>query len=52
MMDVPSKYQPVYDKAMNGKSRAAAIRAFCYMCLGWNGRHVRDCSAPECPLHP
>ena len=52
MMEVPPKYQPVHDKAMRGKSRAAAIRAFCCMCVGWNGRLVAECTTLDCPLHP
>ena len=37
---------------MEGRSRKAAIRAFCVMCKGYQPRHVRGCTAPGCPLYP
>lgn len=50
--DVPSKYQGLYDKAMSGKSRRAAIRIFCLECTGYNFKEVAKCPAIHCPLHP
>lgn len=50
--DVPDQWRPVYNRAMNGKSRAAAIKAHCLMCCGWNRGEVVRCTATGCPLHP
>ena len=51
-MDVPSRYRGLYDRAMRGRSRQAAIRAHCLMCVGWQSREVALCTAPGCPLYP
>ena len=50
--DVPSKYRGLYDRAMRGRSRQAAIRAHCLMCVGWEWAEVKRCTAPGCPLFP
>ncbi len=50
--DVPERYRPMYDRALAGRSRKAAIRAHCLMCVGWDASEVRRCSAPACPLFP
>jgi hypothetical protein len=50
--DVPKMYLKVYDRAMSGKSQAAAIRANCLMCVGWQYQEVKLCTAPACPLYP
>lgn len=49
---VPKAYRGFYRRAMKGKSRAAAIRAFCLECVGWQGNEVRHCTATECFLYP
>ena len=49
--DVPSQHRNVYDRAMRGKSRKAAVRCYCLMCVGWSWDEVRKCSAPACPLY-
>jgi hypothetical protein len=50
--DVPPRYRPLYERAMSGKSRKAAIAAFCLECVGWSLAEVRRCTAPNCPLFP
>lgn len=50
--DVPPKYRPLYRRAMTGKSRKAAIRAHCLMCVGWFESEARSCTARNCPLYP
>ncbi len=50
--DVPRKFQRLYERAMSGKSRKAAIRAHCLMCMGWQPHEVPLCTAPGCPLYP
>ncbi len=49
---IPRKYRQLYRRAMTGKSRKAAIRAHCVMCMGWQGGLVDGCTAPDCPLYP
>ena len=50
--EYPHSTRESYRKAMEGRSRKAAIRAFCVMCMGYQPHHVRGCTAPECPLYP
>jgi hypothetical protein len=48
---IPKKYRQVYERAMTGRSQAAAIRAHCLMCVGWQREEVKLCTAPDCPLY-
>jgi len=50
--DKPTVYQKNYKKAMTGRSRSAAVKAFCLECMGRHRTEVRDCSSVACPLHP
>ncbi len=50
--DFPEPYRGHYLKAMEGKSRRAAIRANCLMCMGYHSLDVQKCTAPACPLYP
>ena len=49
---MPQTFVRVYLKAMRGKSVAAAIRAFCAECCGWDRASVTNCTAPACALYP
>ena len=49
---IPVKFRGLYRRAMTGKSRKAAIRAHCLMCVGWVAEEVVLCTAKTCPLHP
>lgn len=49
---MPKLYRGVYDKAMSGKSRKAAMRAFCLECVMWQINEVYLCTDAACPLHP
>ena len=49
---MPKLYRPTYRTAMQGRSRRAAIRAFCLECCGWQRGEVRDGTDVGCPLHP
>lgn len=51
-LDVPAKYRKLYRRAMGGKSRKAAVRVHCLMCVGWQEREIDRCTAPGCPLYP
>jgi len=47
---IPPTYRGHYRRAITGRSRKAAIRAFCLECVGWSPKEVRLCSSPGCPL--
>ena len=50
-----TRMQDEYLKAMQGKSRKFAIKAFCSMCLGWEkplAKAIRECPGVDCPLYP
>lgn len=49
---IPESMQKTYDKAMTGKSRGAAIKAFCCECCGYERQEVSLCKDSACPLHP
>ncbi len=48
--DMPKIYRGVYDQALSGKSRKAAVHSFCLECMGWQRKGVELCTSPECPL--
>jgi hypothetical protein len=50
--DFPKRYQETYRKAMSGRSKVAAIKAHCLMCVGYSAKEVRLCTARACPLYP
>jgi hypothetical protein len=50
--EVPKKYRGLYERAMKGKSRKAAMHAFCLECCYWQIREVQLCSDDDCPLFP
>lgn len=45
-------YIKLYDKAMTGKSRVAAMKAKCLDCVCWQGAEISRCGVPTCPLYP
>jgi len=50
--DVPERYQALYERAMTGRSRRAAVRSFCLECVGYQSDEVKACTDPGCPLYP
>jgi hypothetical protein len=50
--EIPSAYRGIYDRAMSGQSRQAAMHSFCLECMGWSREEVRRCTAVACPLYP
>lgn len=50
--DTPETMRRTYLRAVGGRSKPAAIRAFCSECVGWDREEVRRCTAPACPLYP
>jgi len=49
---VPKKYLKQYQKAMSGRSRKEAMRAFCNECIGYQTGEVELCTDNGCPLYP
>jgi hypothetical protein len=55
MAEMPKQYRNCYKNAMDGRHRAAGIKAFCQMCVGWDKTTISDiknCTDPACPLFP
>jgi hypothetical protein len=49
--EYPAMCRSTYDAAMTGRSRKAAIKAFCTMCMGYQPKLVRSCDVKGCPLY-
>ena len=49
--DIPIMYKNHYRKAMTGRCRTAAVKAFCLECMGWQRTEVRNCTSVACPLY-
>lgn len=41
-----------FEAAFAGKSRKAAVTAFCVQCVGYDRDEVRNCTSWACPLFP
>lgn len=52
LSQIPESQRKTYQRAMTGRSRKAAIKAFCLECVGYIRVEVRNCSDVGCPLHP
>jgi hypothetical protein len=52
-LEMPMSYRKTYLRAIRGKSLAAAARAFCQMCSGWENcpENIRGCTDKACPLY-
>ena len=51
LANLPEAYTKIYNKAVSGKSRNAAIKAFCLECCAYEREEVHHCSDPHCPLY-
>jgi len=49
---IPKLYRGIYEKAVTGKSRKAAMHAFCLECVCWQIKEVFLCTDLGCPLYP
>jgi hypothetical protein len=49
---IPQQYRTNYIKAMGGKSRKSATKAFCLECVQWEREEVKKCPSIACPLYP
>ena len=57
MLGLLKRLSPVEKAQADPRSLRKAINAFCYECMGGDGEpgardHVRNCTAPKCPLYP
>jgi hypothetical protein len=49
---VPAIYRNTFTLAYEGRSRSAAIKAFCLDCVGFERKSIRECTSHACPLYP
>jgi hypothetical protein len=49
---MPKACRATYNLAMTGKSRKAAMAAFCAECMGYQVAEVFRCTDVGCPLYP
>ena len=52
LKDMPMSCRNNYKMAISGRSRKAAVKAFCLECMGWERTEVHNCNTITCPLHP
>jgi len=50
-IQIPKLYQALYDRAIAGRSRKAAMHSFCVECCGYEIREVYFCTDQACPLY-
>lgn len=46
------RHVAAFRRAYEGRSRRAAIAAFCVECMGYAAREIPRCTALDCPLWP
>ena len=49
--EIPRKYEKLYNRAMSGCSRKAAVRSFCLECVCYHEAEIRFCTDKTCPLY-
>lgn len=52
IQDFPASTRKAYLRAVRGRSRKAAIRMRCIMCVGYKISDVAACTDDVCPLWP
>jgi len=52
LAQMPASSRGTYRRAAAGRSVAAAVKAFCGECVGWQRAEVTACKAVACPLWP
>lgn len=50
LVGIPPTQKAVFQKAYSGKSKAAALKAYCLMCCHFNRAEVTHCTVFACPL--
>ena len=51
LKDIPEIYREIYEKAVLGGSKPAAIKAFCLECACWEKNEIIKCNSVACPLY-
>jgi len=52
LKSMPELYRKTYQRAIDGTSKAAALKAKCQDCCNWQRKEVEHCAAADCPLWP
>jgi len=52
LQSMPISCHGTYKAAIEGRSRAKAVKAFCQECVGYERKLVRQCTDEGCPLFP
>ena len=52
LRQMPESCRRTYNRAVSGKSKASAVRAFCQECVGYVRAEVTACTDVGCPLWP
>ena len=52
LAEMPERWRKRYLRAIEGRSRKAAIDMMCLECVGWVVEEVRFCTDRGCPLWP
>jgi len=50
LAQIPESQRRIYTKAVGRKSMAAAVKSFCYECVGYAREEVKLCTDLGCPL--
>ena len=50
LSQIPERQRRAYIKAVERKSMAAAVKSFCYECVGYVREETKLCTDPACPL--
>jgi hypothetical protein len=51
MAEIPKKYRRIYKKAVESRSKSAAVKVFCLECVCWQKNEIINCSCLTCPLY-
>ena len=51
LSQIPRAYRGIYERAVAGKSRKAAMHSFCLECCGWQIKEVFLCTDLGCSLY-
>ncbi len=49
--EIPKKYRRIYKKAVESRSKSAAVKALCLECVCWQKNEIINCSCLTCPLY-
>lgn len=52
LANIPESNRKTYQKAVGGRNRAAAVKAFCQECVGYERAEITACTDLGCSLYP